>query len=46
MLSYFYFLAAAIDTEDGPALQGDASKLFGYNVLDMLIPTRRTRTAS
>ena len=36
MLSFMYFLAAADDL-DQPTLQGEASKLFGYNVRDMAI---------
>ncbi|HKQ40247.1 MAG TPA: hypothetical protein VJ063_19395 [Verrucomicrobiae bacterium] len=37
MLNVTYLLAAALDPMDGPVLEGQASKLFGYNVRDMII---------
>jgi len=38
MLNLMYFLAAAAaDPLDGPVLEGEASKLFGHNMRDMLL---------
>ena len=38
MLHFTYLLAAVTgDPMDGPVLEGEASKLFGYNVRDMAI---------
>ena len=36
MLSFVCFLAA-MDTIDGPVLEGQTTKLFGYNMRDMLL---------
>src|SRR5204862_3074479 len=38
MLNVMYFLAAAAaDPLDGPVLEGEASKLFGHNVRDVML---------
>jgi hypothetical protein len=37
MLSVIYFLAAIDTMDEGPVLTGEVSKLFGYNVRDMLL---------
>ena len=37
MLSYIYFLAAATADIETPVLEGQTTKLFGYNVRDMAI---------
>lgn len=39
MLSFIYFMAAAanVDMDGAPVLEGQATKLFGYNVRDMAI---------
>jgi hypothetical protein len=38
MLSYIYFMAAAAATDlEAPVLEGETTRLFGYNVRDMAI---------
>ena len=37
MLTLNYFLAAAVDSLDGPVLEGETSKLFGHNARDMAL---------